>query len=265
MGYGTDGTLWGGEILVADIARFERVASLRPLRLAGGDRAIKQVWRIALALLDDAFEGDPPIDRLPVFDNVPPGEIRLVRQMIASELNAPLASGAGRYFDAFGALGLGRPSASFEGQVAMAWEQAADPSETRPYPFAIDTASPLWRLDLRSTARVAIDELLSGRAVSSIAARFHETLVAATADIVWTIVRARGAMPVVLTGGCFQNIRLTESLARSLGAGLAVHVSGQVPSGDGGIALGQLMIADAILCNPSPQGGVPCASAFPEK
>jgi hydrogenase maturation protein HypF len=264
-GHGTDGTSWGGEFLVADIARFERVASLRGLQLAGGDRAVKDVWRTALALLDDAFDGDPPVDRLSLFDAVSRSEIAVVRRMLAGGINAPVTSGAGRYFDAFGALGLGRRFASFEGQVAIAWEQAADIGETRPYPFTVDTGQLLWRVDLRPTARAAVGDLLSGRPVPGIAARFHETLVAATADVVRMIVRARGAMPVVLTGGCFQNVRLTESLARVLGADLAVLVHGQVPPGDGGVALGQLAVADAVLRNAHPQGGLPCASAFPEK
>ena len=206
-----------------------------------------------------------PVDRLSVFDNVPPRERRLVRRMIAAGVNAPTASGVGRYFDAFGALGLGRPTASFEGQVAMAWEQVADPSETRPYPFAVDTTERPWRIDLRATVRAAVGNLLDGRAVSGVSARFHETLVAATSDVVRMVARARGAMPVVLTGGCFQNVRLTEGLARSLSADLSVHVHGEVPPNDGGIALGQLAIADAVVRSRSVQGGVPCASASPER
>jgi hydrogenase maturation protein HypF len=265
-GYGTDGTSWGGEILVADVAGFERVASLRCLRLAGGDRAIQQVWRIALAALDDAFEGDPPLDRLALFDAVPPAEIAVVRRMLAAGINAPLASGAGRYFDAVGALGLARPRASFEGQVAMAWEQAAGSSETRSYPFAVDTAQPVWRIDLRPTLRAVVDDLLAGRPASLVAARFHETLIDATADVVRGVVSSRGPMPVVFTGGCFQNVRLAEGLARALRPDLAVYMHQEVPPGDGGIALGQLAIADAVLRNtPIQGGGVPCASASPER
>ncbi len=251
-GYGTDGTAWGGEVLVADAARFERVASLRCVRLAGGDRAIREVWRVALALLDDAFEGDAPVDRLALFDTIPRPEIVVVRKMIEHEVNAPLASGAGRYFDAFGALGLARPRASFEGQIAMAWEQIADPSETRPYPFRVDGAQTPWRVDLRGTLRAAVEDLLGGRAPATIAARFHATLVAATTDVVWSVVRERGRMPVVLTGGCFQNVRLTESLARALGDALSIYVHGRVPPGDGGIALGQLLVANALAS----EGGV---------
>jgi hydrogenase maturation protein HypF len=178
-----------------------------------------------------------------------------LRRLIAAEVHAPLASGVGRYFDAFAAFGLGRPRVSFEGQLAMAWEQAADPAEARPYPYAIEDAEPLLRVDLRPTVRAAIDELLSGRSAGTIAARFHETLIAATADLVFAVVRARGAMPVVLTGGCFQNVRLTEGLARVLGRDLALYVHGAVPPGDGGIALGQLAVADAVVR----RGGESCA------
>jgi hydrogenase maturation protein HypF len=260
-GLGTDGTAWGGEILVADLAGFERVASLRPLRLAGGDRAIREVWRVALAALDDAFDGDPPLNRLPLFAAVPPGDVAVVRRMIATETNAPLASGAGRYFDAFGALGLARTGARFEGQVAMAWERAAASGPVRAYPYAIDARHAPWQIDLRPAVRAAALEVVAERSVGAISARFHATLVDATAEVLVEIARARGAMPVVLTGGCFQNTRLTEGLACALArAGFAIHVHGEVPPGDGGIALGQLAVAATQL-----EGGPSCVSASPEK
>jgi hydrogenase maturation protein HypF len=131
-GYGPDGTAWGGEVLVADLARFERVATLRPIRLPGGDQAIREVWRIALALVDDAFEGKPPLEQIPLFRGITGERLAVVRQMIASGLNAPLAHGAGRYFDALGALGLGLPESRHEGQVALAWNLVADPARAPP-------------------------------------------------------------------------------------------------------------------------------------
>ncbi len=117
-GYGPDGTAWGGELLVADRVGFRRLATFRPLPLAGGDRAIVEVWRIALALLDDAFGGDPPLERLRLFDAVDPVRIASVRRMIASGLRAPLAHGVGRYFDAFGAILLRAAESRYEGEVA---------------------------------------------------------------------------------------------------------------------------------------------------
>ncbi len=172
--------------------------------------------------------------------------------MIATGTNAPLASGAGRYFDAFGALGLRRTLARFEGQVAIAWEQAAGDAKALPYPYAIDESEPVKRIDLRPAVRALVDDVTATASPSALSARFHETLVAATADVVRTLDRA---LPVVLTGGCFQNVRLVEGLVAALGFERRVYVHGRVPPGDGGIALGQLAVADAIVRG----GGATCA------
>jgi len=245
-GYGTDGTSWGGEVLVADFSSFERLARLRPVGLAGGDRAVREVWRVALAVLDDAYDGDPPLRALACFEGVAAQDVATIRRMIAGGVNAPLASGLGRYFDALGAIGLGRTRASYEGQVAMAWDQAADAAERGIYPFAIDTTTTPWSIDLRATVRAAVDDLLSGRGAGIVSARFHEAVIAATAETVRLAARARAALPVVLTGGCFQNARLAEGVLRALAPDFAVHLHERVPTGDGGIALGQAVVADAI-------------------
>jgi hydrogenase maturation protein HypF len=242
-GLGPDGAAWGGEILLCERARFERLGTLRPMPLAGGDVAIRQPWRLALALLDDAFAGDPPLDAVPLFQRVGASEVALVRRMIAQRLNAPLAHGAGRYFDALAALGLGIPQAHFEGQLAMAWDFVADAAEAGRYPFVIDGEAPLT-MDLRPLVREAVRELIAGISPSLISARFHNTLVAATAETVRIVLRRTGPLPVVLTGGCFQNARLTESLVRELG--VPVHLHRQIPPGDGGLALGQAVVADAV-------------------
>ena len=246
-GYGTDGTSWGGELLLARYAGFQRIARLRPVRLPGGDRAIREVWRVALALLDDAFDGDPPLARLALFDGVAPHEVTTMRRMIAAGVNAPMASGLGRYFDAVGAIGLVRTRSSYEGQVAMAWDQVADASEKRAYPFSIDVATSPWSIDLRATIRAATDDLLAGRPPGTVSARFHESIVAATAEAVRLMVAEHGALPVVLTGGCFQNTRLAEGLVGALSPTLPVRVHERVPPGDGGIALGQAVVADAVV------------------
>ena len=245
-GLGTDGTAWGGEILLADFAQFERLATLRPIPLAGGDLAIRQVWRLALALLDDAFDGDPPLDALALFKMVPAGEVTLVRRMIAEKLNTPLAHGAGRYFDALGAMGLAATQANFEGQVAMRWNFVADGGETGRYDFVLDRARQPWLIDLRPMVRQATMELVDRRAPAVVSARFHNTLVAATAEALRLLCQQHGKHPVVFTGGCFQNARLTESLLGALASDFSVHLPGQVPPGDGGLALGQAVVADAI-------------------
>jgi hydrogenase maturation protein HypF len=245
-GLGSDGTAWGGEILLADFTQFERLATSRPIPLAGGDLAIAQVWRLALALLDDAFAGDPPLSALALFKLIPAGEIALCRRMIAEKLNTPLAHGVGRIFDALGAIGLAATQSHFEGQVAMRWNFVAEASETDRYDFTLDTTGRPWEMDWRPMVRQATMDLVAGRAPAVVSARFHNALVAATAETLRLVRQRHGNHAVVLCGGCFQNGRLTESLLAALAPDFAVHRAGQVPPGDGGLALGQAVVADAI-------------------
>jgi hydrogenase maturation protein HypF len=244
-GFGTDGTIWGGEILIATAASFERAATFRPIALAGGDVAIREPWRIALALAIDAFDGDLP-DAVhvmcagvpePAFDNV----VRLLRSPDA----LPRARGVGRYFDGFAALFLGRVHAAFEGQLALEWNQAADPSVKRRYRFGLSAGEPS-EIDLRETVRDALVDLARGASIPSIAAAFHNTLAAATDAAVRAAGRRYGRLPVVASGGCFQNARLAESVRAALAPDFDVRFHEQVPPGDGGIALGQVVVASAM-------------------
>jgi hydrogenase maturation protein HypF len=247
-GWGPDGTAWGGETLIASRAAFRRVATFRPLALAGGERAIREVWRCALALLDQAFDGDPPLDRLPLFAQVDAAEVELVRRMIAAGLNAPLAHGVGRLFDAFGAIALARSRARYEGQVAVEMGGIAA-AEAPPYPYDIDDAAPageILAVDLRPSLRAAVGEILAGAPAAAISSRFHATLVAAGADMVRHAVAGAERLPVVLSGGCFQNPVLVEGLRRRL-RGFPIYSHEAVPPGDGGISLGQIAVADAVL------------------
>ncbi len=246
-GYGTDGTMWGGEVLLATEAAFERLATFRPVALAGGDRAIREPWRIALALMVDAYGPDLPADALALFAHVPSREIESIRTVLQARLNTPLARGVGRYFDAFGALFLRRTRASFEGQTALEWNQAADARVSRGYRFSIDASARVPEIDLRQALRDAIADAAAGAPVSAVAAAFHNTIVEATASVVRRAAARVGQVPVVATGGCFQNARLAEGVRAALEPEYAVHLHAEVPPGDGGIALGQAVIADAIL------------------
>jgi hydrogenase maturation protein HypF len=246
-GLGTDGTAWGGELLLAWYDRFERLATFRPISLAGGDTAIRQVWRLALALLTDAFGRDAPLEQLALFRQVPRRDLVVVGQLLESGVQTVPARGVGRYFDAFGALGLGLAASAFEGQVAMAWNHAAHPHERQRYAFDLDTARRPWIVDLRETTRAAVGDLLARQPASLVSARFHNTLVAATAAVVERAAGEHGRRPVVLTGGCFQNPRLAEGVRAALSDRFAVHLHREVPPGDGGIALGQVMVAHAVL------------------
>jgi hydrogenase maturation protein HypF len=246
-GLGTDGVAWGGELLLVERGRFERLATFRPIPLAGGDRAIREPWRIALAALLDAFGPEAPVDRLPLFRAVDPKELEVVRRMLAGGVNAPLAHGAGRAFDAAGAIALGRPVSRYEGQVAVALDDAAGPVEARgvdPYPFDVETGS-VDRLDLRPLWRALAADVVGGTAPALSSARFHAALARAGAELVRRAAARTGRLPVVLTGGCFQNARLAEGVVNDLSGAFEVYTHGDVPPGDGGIALGQALVADA--------------------
>jgi hydrogenase maturation protein HypF len=245
-GYGTDGTAWGGEVLLGRDDGFDRLATLRPVPLAGVDAAIRHPWRIALALIEDAFEGLPPLDDLPLFSAVTSHDLAVVRQLLATHLRSPLAHGVGRYFDGVGSLVLGRPDSRYEGQIALEWNVVADPAERGLYAYDVDRRRIPWVIDLRQMIRDVVHDLRDGVAAATISGRFHNTLVAATAGVVTAVGRTRTKLPVVLTGGCLQNARLAEGLAAALDGRFAVHLHGQVPPGDGGIALGQAVVAAAV-------------------
>jgi hydrogenase maturation protein HypF len=246
-GFGSDGHAWGGEFLVADYLGFRRLATLRPIALAGGDLAVRRVWRQALALLDDAFGGDAPLDRFPLFSRIPSREIATVRQMIDTGLNTVPAHGAGRYFDAVGALGLGKTESRHEGQIALEWNLLADAAEEGSYAFEIAGGRGPDEVDLRPAVRALALDLRDGVLPSVVSARFHNTLAAAVAEVVVSASRRVGALPVVLSGGVFQNALLTERVLRAIGAGTVVLRHSAVPPGDGGIALGQAVIASAVI------------------
>jgi hydrogenase maturation protein HypF len=243
-GYGTDGTSWGGELLMATPSAFERAATFRPIALVGGDAAIRQPWRIALALVVDAYHGDPPAAVMQRFASVAGPELSAALAMIRSGA-APLARGVGRYFDGFGALFLERRTAAYEGQIALEWNQAADPHGRHHYAFDIRGGQDPWELDLREAVREALDHAAHGASVGEISAAFHNTLADATAALIRHALPVHGRMPVVLSGGCFQNARLAESVRAALAPEFPVWLPIEVPPGDGGIALGQAVIADA--------------------
>jgi hydrogenase maturation protein HypF len=251
-GWGSDGTSWGAELLLVDGTRWSRAASFRSLPLAGGERAIREVWRVAFAALREAF-GDESVEiagRLPVFDGVPPGALSAVARMIDTGVETVRARGMGRWFDAIGALALNLPRATFDGQVAVALEDAATDLEADPYPVSLPAEVPCLEalldarheIDLRPTVRAVVGDLLAARGATLVAARFHRTIVDATVALVERILAATGVECVVLTGGSMQNRVLEGGITRRLGRD-RVHVARDVPINDGGLALGQAWAA----------------------
>jgi hydrogenase maturation protein HypF len=235
-GFGMDGTIWGGEFLLARGSGFERVGHLRPFRLPGGDAAARQPRRAALGILFEIF-GDALWDRDEWHTAFTQPEARLLRQMLAKHINTPLTSSAGRLFDAVASLAGLRHQCAFEGQAAMELEFAADPDVTEPYPFEIRPGPP-HIIDWQPMILALLDDLRRGFGPRAVSARFHNTL----AEIIVAIARKAGEQTVVLTGGCFQNRLLTErAVARLRAAGFEPYWHRHIPPNDGGIAPGQII------------------------
>jgi hydrogenase maturation protein HypF len=250
-GYGLDGTIWGGEFLLGDASRVDRVAHLRPFRLPGGDAAVHEPRRVALAMLWELYGEDAlEMDDLAPVRALRPDERKVIGQMLRTGFRSPQTSSAGRLFDGVAALLDLHQQVSFEGQAAMALEFAADDSERGAYPIIIDhrrAASsdrhPLV-LDWVPLLAAVVADLRRGVGVHIMAGRFHNSLV----DLIVEVARTIDQSPVALTGGCFQNRLLTERTANRLrSAGFEVLLHRQVPPNDGGISLGQVAVAAARL------------------
>ncbi len=261
-GYGSDGTIWGGEWLVGDYRGFRRAAHLEVLPLPGGDSAIHHPWRIAAAYLH-ALDFD---ERLPLGEFCP-ADVMRVRTMVDRKLNTPLTSSMGRLFDAVSALLGICHEASYEAQAAIELEQvvptarAAAGSEVSPYPFSIDAAvgSPMRdsrfsdSLILDSPIRITplqigvaplfdaiLDDLDHGIPAADIALRFHVTVASMAVTVCGRLRESTGIDTVALSGGVFQNrLLLSLSVTRLRHAGFKVLTHQQVPPNDGGVSLGQ--------------------------
>ncbi len=239
-GYGTDGTIWGGEVLVARYTEFQRFGTLVPFSLPGGERAIREPWRIALALLHAALGPDVPLVQQRHWPEAQ-RQRWLVQLLQREDTAGPLTTSCGRLFDGISALLGIRPTASYEGQAAMALEWAIQPTEGGTYPLELQQdAQGVWRWDWRPMVREIWHEIQQGESPARISTRFHNTLVA------WGVEMARraGLPRVVLSGGCFQNRYLLRQLRQRLQQeGFRVYVHQQVPPNDGGVALGQIVVA----------------------
>jgi hydrogenase maturation protein HypF len=242
-GYGTDGAIWGGEVLVCDARDFERRYHFRYIPLAGGDAGAREPWRAALAYLDDAgldFGGAPALER------IEERRLRTVQQMIARGVQTVSTSSCGRLFDAVSAL-LGICLENrYEAEAAMELEAAAGsaaPGAER-FGFALSGGE----IDFRPMFREIIAALHNGESIPRISARFHETLAAAI-HAACTAIRAADAVTAVcLSGGSFQNFRLLEETVALLErCGFAVFFQSEVPCNDGGLSLGQALVANARI------------------
>ena len=254
-GYGPDGTIWGGELLVGGYTNFSRLGRLHPFPLPGGDAAIKRPYRVALALL--AAHGLPWRDDLPPVAACPPAERRVLAQQLDRAVNTVPTSSAGRLFDAVASLAGVRQTVAYEAQAALELEALTAPLTEPTYRLPVNPLNSYgstlqselqfeWRTDALLAA--VVDDVTRGVAPGVIAARFHHGL----ADAILAACQAAAATTdlrtVALSGGVFQNTTLLQlALARLHEAGFAPLVHRQVPPNDGGLALGQALVAHARL------------------
>jgi hydrogenase maturation protein HypF len=267
-GLGTDGAVWGGELLVGGVAGFRRAGHLWPVRLPGGDAAVREPWRMACAWLHALGEEDPPVPAA-LADRVPRERWQAVGGLVRSGTAAPETTSAGRLFDAVAALCGIRSAINYEGQAAAELEAACDPGERGAYPMpVVDAATAAggarhhpdtgadgagahagearFVLDARATVAAVQGDLARGAATGVVAARFHAALAHATAEACRLAAARSGLGTVVLSGGAFQNRVLLERTSALLdAAGLLVLVPRRLPPNDGGISFGQAAIAAA--------------------
>jgi len=237
-GYGTDGTIWGGEILIGDYNNFDRFAHFERMPLPGGDAAIKSPWRTAISYLHRTF--DSSIPNLPFMEE---HDIQPIIEMIKKNINSPLTSSCGRLFDAVAAMGGGRQIIRYEAQAAIELMQAFESTNVRPFSFMIEQKNNHREILLQPIIRSVVRSIQNNESFPKISSRFHTTLVQIYLEIAKDSRIETGINDIILSGGVFQNMILFEHTILALKKeNFKVYTHSQVPTNDGGISLGQAMI-----------------------
>jgi len=247
-GFGTDGTVWGGEVLVAEAKQFRRMAHLAYVPMPGSSAAIKEPWRMAVSYLQDAFGENYRNLDLPVLTRTDPSTLKIISEMILKGVNSPQTSSLGRLFDGVAAIIGIRRRVNFEGQAAMELEMLAAGDADSIYDFEWVSGDPLKILPA-PIIRGVVRDLQNGLSVAEIGAKFHKTIIALFAEVCASVRNECELNRVVLSGGCFQNSILLAGLTQKLESlNFQVFAHRQVPTNDGGISLGQAMVAAAVSC-----------------
>ncbi|MBN1350434.1 carbamoyltransferase HypF [candidate division KSB1 bacterium] len=248
-GYGTDGKIWGGEILLVDGVRFERLAHFSYTPMPGGDAAIREPWRMAMSCLFCVF-GESCLDlKLPLLQQIETNRLGIILEMIRKGINCPETSSLGRLFDAVSAiLGICTRS-SYEGQAAIMLEMALnEAADDTPYQYSWEKKEDTYLISPSPIISAVVNDYLAGEAPAKISYRFHQTLIHLFRDLCAQLRQDTGLDRIVLSGGVFQNETLLTGLQQTLEKdGFSVFSQEAVPTNDGGIALGQAMVANAAL------------------
>ncbi len=248
-GYGTDGAIWGGEILLADYAMFERMAHFEYVPLPGGAAAIHEPWRVAVSFLVKHYGNKINALNLPFLTGIDPHKLDVVLQMAQREVHSPRTSSCGRLFDAVAALVGLRSTVNYEAQAAIELEMAAhDSTDEGVYPLDLISVNSGWQIGTRSLFDWLIADIGKSASVPDMSRRFHNGLAAVLVELAEKIRAQRELSRVCLSGGCFQNVLLFESVLSALREKqFEVYFHSEVPAGDGGISLGQALVAARLL------------------
>lgn len=265
-GYGTDGKVWGGEVLACDYRGFERLAHLEYIPMPGGSTAILEPWRMAVSYLHHHFGREFWNLDIPFVRGLDRGKTRTLIQAIERGVNCPLTSSAGRLFDAVAAIAGVRERVNYEAQAAIeleaalyaggrdsAWKPVHEPSmDDAVYPFAIRDESREWIIDVRPLLKALVEDVRQGVPTGAISRRFHLGFAGVLARVAERVRNQTGLERVCLSGGSFQNVFLSTQLQAQLEAGgFQVYTHCVVPCGDGGLSLGQAMVAAHLKMEPS--------------
>jgi len=244
-GYGTDGHIWGGEVLITGYEGFRRAAHFDYVRMPGGEQAIREPWRMAVAYLYHHFGREFLKLKFPFAASLEPPQIEVVLRMMEENLNSPKTSSCGRLFDAVSALIGIRSHVSYEAQAAIELEMAiADDGDETGYPMDLKLRDGIRVIDTRRMFEQMLTDLGRGLPVATISRRFHNALIAVFTSLAKSIRTESSLTRVCLSGGTFHNVYLLSGLQKQLSeSGLEVFIQSQVPAGDGGLSLGQAMIA----------------------
>ena len=248
-GYGTDGHIWGGEILTAGYENFERAAHFEYVPMPGGEAAIREPWRMAVSYLAHYFGREFLGLSIPFVRQLDLPKTEMLLRMTEHKLNSPLTSSCGRLFDGVAALVGIRQQVNYEAQAAIELEMTTSASEDETgYPLELVPDGDSWIIGTRSLFEALLDDLGRNLPVAAISRRFHNGLVEGFVQLA-TLLRKKTALQrVCLSGGTFHNIYLSQRLeARLFEAGFEVFTQKEVPSGDGGLSLGQALVAAAKL------------------
>jgi len=244
-GYGTDGAIWGGEVLLADFANFERAAHFEYVPLPGGAAAIREPWRVAVSYLAKHCGRNLSSLELPFLRQINPRRLHVIQQMIEREIHSPRTSSCGRLFDAVAALSGIRSTVNYEAQAAIEFEMAAHHStDEGAYPFDLIVDGDHWQMGTRPLFQGMLRDIRRQESVADISRRFHVGLAALFVELAEKIREQSKLNRVCLSGGCFQNVLLFQLLVDGLREkAFDVYFHSEVPAGDGGISLGQALVA----------------------